>query len=235
MKPAEFADTLKEIYGDNLKSVILYGSAVGNDHTKKYSDFNIFCILSDPSPIQLAKSTKAIKKWVKKGNPPPHFFDPSHIETSLDVFPLEFMDIRDRHEVLVGDDPLRGITIDAKNLRHQCESELKGKLLHLRAFYALNSNNQKRVMDMTIRTFSTFLAAFKGIIRLTGKTPSNNSKETIEGLAKIIDINPQVFMDIINIRTGEDVLPRGDDAIEMFERYLTEITTVTNYVDKMNV
>ena len=145
MTPFELAHELERIYGDQLKSVVLYGSAASDDYSKKFSDFNVFCILGDPSPGALAKSNGLVRKWVKKGNPPPHFFDPKHIETSLDVFPMEFMDIKDQHKVLLGKDPLHGISVDLKNLRHECESELKGKLLHLRAFYAENCNKPKMI------------------------------------------------------------------------------------------
>ncbi len=233
MTPHQLAHELERIYGEHLKSVVLYGSAASEDYSKKFSDFNVFCVLDDPTPAALSKSNSLIRKWVKKGNPPPHFFDPKHIETSLDVFPMEFMDIKDQHKVLLGKDPLEGISVDPKNLRHECESELKGKLLHLRAFYAENCNKPKLIAEIMIKSFPTFLAAFRGTLRLLGKKPPRDAKTTVELISAEVNINTEVFLQIIESRTGESLLPRGDEALEMFERYLTELTVISDFVDRI--
>ncbi|MBT3182395.1 MAG: hypothetical protein HN337_07810 [Deltaproteobacteria bacterium] len=233
MTPHQLAHELERIYGEQLKSVVLYGSAASNNYSKKFSDFNIFCVIDEPSPGALSKSNTIVRKWVKKGNPPPHFFDTKHIETSLDVFPMEFMDIKDQHKVLLGKDPLEGISVDPKNLRHQCESELKGKLLHLRAFYAENCNKPKLISEIMVKSFPTFLATFRGALRLLGKKPPREAKATVELISAEVDINTEIFLQIIESRTGESLMPRGDEALEMFERYITELTVITDFVDRM--
>lgn len=234
MTPHELAHELEKIYGDELKSVVLYGSAANNgEHSKKFSDFNVFCVLLSPTPASLARANKLAQKWIKKGNPPIHFFGPEHIETSLDVFPIEFLDMIDRHRVLIGKDPLAGIKVDLKNLRHQCESELKGKLIHLRAFYAANCGNPKAIAKMMIDSFPTFLAAFRAVLRLMNIAPSLNSKEVIERCAEAVGFNPEIFFEVTDIRQGVSFLPRGDNALSAFERYLTELEVITNYIDRL--
>lgn len=233
MTPHELAHELKVIYGEDIKAVVLYGSAAGGNHSKKFSDFNVFCVLSDTTPALLSKSNSVVRKWVKKGNPPPHFFSPRHIERSLDVFPIEFLDMLDRHQVLAGSDPLEGIQVDKKNLRHQCESELKGKLLHLRSFYAANCHKQKRLAKMMVESFPTFLAVFRAILRLAGEAPPGDARAVVERLAAKTGFNPQVFLEIIAIRQGASYLPRKDEASQAFERYLTELDLITKYVDEM--
>jgi predicted nucleotidyltransferase len=233
MTPHEFAHQLEKDCDGNVESVILYGSAVGGDFSKEYSDYNLIVILKDPSPTRLAQTGPLVRKWVKKGNPAPHFFDPQHIEKSRDVFPLEFIDIADRHEVLFGTDPFKDMKINRANLRHQCESELKGKLLYLRAFYSLNCHKPKRVAQMMLRSLPGFIAVFRGVAHLIGQTPEKEARQLIEQLSKQIDFNPTPFMDLLAVREGITFLPRREEAISAFEKYLTEIATITNYVDKM--
>jgi len=234
MTPHEFAHDLEETCGDNLESVILYGSAVGTDFSKEYSDYNTIVILKDTSPSELSMMGKLVRKWVRHGNPPPHIFDRTHIEQSRDVFPLEFTDIADRHEILFGNDPFKNMKIDRVNLRHQCESELKGKVLHLRSYFTLNSHKPKRISKMMLATFPGFVAVFKGVTHLIGEPPEKETRRLVEQLAKRIDFNPQVFMDLILVREGNAFLPRRAEALSAFERYLTEIQTITNFVDRMN-
>ncbi len=235
MSPHDFARELERIYGDDLKSVVLYGSAAGGDFSKRFSDFNVFCVLSDVSPGMLARSNRIVRKWMKKGNPPPHFFGSDHIERSLDVFPMEFMDMLDRHETLLGSDPLKGIAVDAKNLRHQCESELKGKIIHLRTFYAANCNKPKSLSHMMVESFPTFLAAMRAILRILQETPPRDARAVAELIGTRVGLNPTVFFDIIDIRRGTGLLPRKDDALTAFEQYLTELDALTSYVDKMTM
>lgn len=231
MTPHEFAHELENIYSAELKSVVLYGSAAGGEHSKKFSDYNIFCVLSNISPAMLSRSNSIVRKWIKNGNPPPHFFGPAHIERSLDVFPMEFMDMLDRHETLMGHDPLAGVEVDTKNLRLQCESELKGKLIHLHTFYAANCHKPRRLMDMMLESFPTFMAAMRAAIRILGEKPPSDSRAVVELVATRAGLNPSVFMDIIDIRRGDALIPRKDNALVAFEQYLTELDALTIYVD----
>lgn len=232
MLPSEFASQMEKIHEGNLESVILYGSAVGTDFSKKFSDYNLIVILKDCSPGELVKSSKLVRKWMKQGNPPPLFFDPNHVETSRDVFPLEFIDIRDRHQTLFGTDPFAHVSIDQRNLRHQCESELKGKILHLRSFFSANNHRPGKVANMMITSFPTFTAVFRGVLTLMDETVPQERRNVVEKLSQKIDFNPTVFLDIINIREGNTKPPRYGEALEAFEEYLTALESITSFVDQ---
>jgi hypothetical protein len=137
--------------------------------------------------------------------------------------------------VLVGEDPLQGINVDVANLRHQCESELKGKLIHLRTLYAANCHRPRRLAHLMVDSFPTFHAAMRGTLRLLGETPPKDARAVVELVGQRVDINPTIFFDIIDIRRGEGLLPRGNEALIQFERYLTELAALTKYVDEMQL
>ena len=233
MTPHELAHELEKIYGDELHSVVLYGSAATADFSATYSDYNVFCVLASPTPAALAKANPVVRRWVREGNPPPHFFGTEHIARSLDVFPIEFLDMQERHQVLLGSDPLAGVALDARHLRHQVESEMKGKLLHLRTFYAATCDRPKEVARMMVASFPTFMAAFRAALRLMGEPPPADAQAVIERLAQQIGINPEIFLEIALIRQGASILPRKAEALAAFEQYLTELEAVTTYVDRM--
>lgn len=235
MTPQDLAHELEKIYGENLLSVVLYGSAATEEYSEKFSDYNVFCVLTSPSTTELARSNSLVKKWTKNGNPSPHFFGAEHIHNSLDVFPLEFLDIKDRHKILFGNDPLKNMSIDPKNLRHQCEAELKGKLIHLRSFYATNCHKPKVVARVAMESFSTILTALRGTLRLLGKKPPRDSRAAVEIIAQQIGLTLEIFHQMIAIRQGQMIMPMGEDALGMFERYLTAVELITNYVDRMRI
>lgn len=232
MKPAELTTQLKTVYGENLASVILYGSSADGDFQKGYSDHNVIIILRNLAPVEIAKSNTTIKKWAKAGNPLPLFFTTQIINEAADVFPIEFYDIKERHKVLYGSDPFINIKIDLKNLRHQCEHELRSKLLNLRPRLALFADKPRELINLIIGSSSSFFAIFGGVLQLTGIKPESSKRAIAEQLAKVADMNPSIFIEIVDVREGARIW-RKEEAIEKFESYLTSIEGVVKYVDNL--
>lgn len=227
----EFVNNVHSTYENKLKSVVLFGSAATEDFSKKYSDYNVIIVLDTLLPADLEKSVKIVGKWIKSGNPAPLFFDIDHINTSTDVFPIEFFDIKENRKVLFGEDPFTNIEIDGKNLRHQCESELKGKILQLYSRYVQTGGKDKEIAELMMESLSTFLSIFKGIVRLLGHKPETTKRALVEQLSTMIDFNPNIFMELLDVRDGNKVLPRKD-AAEKFEDYVTEIRSIADFIDK---
>lgn len=231
MNPQELTDKLRDIYGENLGSVILYGSAADGEYHQGLSDHNIIIVLKNLAPVELAKPNAVLKKWVKAGDPPPLFFSAEIISGSADVFPIEFFDIIERRKILFGDDPFKDVRIDPKNLRHQCEHELRSKLITLRSRFSLISDRPREVIRLILESSSSFFAAFGGLLRLAGARPKLSKKELAEQLTKLTGIDTSIFMELVEVREGSKIW-RKEEALEKFEQYLTSISAVVKYVDK---
>lgn len=230
--PEEFTEELKKIYVDNLKSVILYGSAASGEYLKKISDFNLLVILERASLSELKKISPLVKKWIKLGNPPPLMFTLERFRSSSDVFPIEFLDIRDCRKILYGFDPFPDLTIETQNLRLELEHELKGKLIQIRERYLTTEGKPKQVKELLIKSFSTFLVLFRNVLRLYGEEPPLKKLVALEKLAAKIPFDLEVFQKIEELRKGNKSIP--DIEIEtIMERYLKAIETITDTVDKL--
>src|SRR5215813_2451039 len=70
-KLTELVDRLKKSHGERLISVVLYGSAAGDDYVVKFSDLNILCVLSEVTPRELGHSEAVFRWWHDQGNPSP--------------------------------------------------------------------------------------------------------------------------------------------------------------------
>ncbi len=55
-KIEDFVKRMRAAAGENLESVILYGSAVAGDFHPEFSNLNLFCVLRDSSLPELAGS-----------------------------------------------------------------------------------------------------------------------------------------------------------------------------------
>src|SRR3970282_16930 len=82
-----FVEDLKNLYSDQLVSVILYGSAAGEDFVAGRSDINTIVILKKVDFDSLQKYQTRQKKFERLGIVAPLFLEPEYIRTSADSLP----------------------------------------------------------------------------------------------------------------------------------------------------
>src|SRR5271165_1889709 len=129
---SEFVEKLKAAAGANLVSVILYGSGAEGEFHLEHSDLNLLCVLRDASFGSLSKIAEVVEWWRGKKHHPPLVLTPGELKTSADVFSIEFVDMKQRHRLLHGEDVLSSLNIPMTLHRAQLEYELREKLFLLR-------------------------------------------------------------------------------------------------------
>ena len=228
----KFVEEIKRVCGDNLKSVILYGSKASGESTKKFSDYNLLLVLNKISFQDLKSITFIADKWIKQKNPPPLIFSAERLNKSTDVFPIEFLDMKEHHKVLYGDDPFTDMQINLRHLRHECESELKGKLLKLRQGYMNTGGKTSGVRELLISSVSTFLIVSRHILYLLGRTPPAKRLDALNMLSEHIKINTEPFISILKMKNEEKETSKLDPVV-IFEQYIEEIEKIVDFVDDM--
>ncbi|MFH0948497.1 MAG: hypothetical protein V1833_05825 [Elusimicrobiota bacterium] len=226
---SKFVEEVKVIHGTNLKSVVLYGSKATGEDTKKHSDYNLLIILGDIKFGDLKSLSKIIKFWLKRGNPPPLLFTMDRFIKSADVFPIEFLDMKDNRKILYGEDPFENLEIKNTHLKHECEFELKGKLIKLQQGY-IASRNKSDIRNLLIKSVTTFLILFRNVVRLFNETPPAKRLDGLNILSEKIGLNPSVFVTIFNMKCGDkEAMKLNPEPI--MEKYLKEIEKVVDVVD----
>ena len=164
----EFSRGLGDIYGGELISVILYGSGASGEFIDSHSNLNLLVVLKDDSPARLKMASGLVRKPRFK-TISPLFFSREYINNSLDVFPIEFLDMKENYSVLLGLDILKDISVDTRNLRFQCEQELKLKLIRLRQLFLLESANKPLLKQALFKAFTSVMHILRNVIRLKGR------------------------------------------------------------------
>lgn len=90
----DFVKGLQKICADNLISVLLYGSGSSGEFTDKHSNLNLLVVLKDASLGNLKPVSGLVNKW-RFRLIHPLFFTEEYIRNSIDVFPIEFLDMKD--------------------------------------------------------------------------------------------------------------------------------------------
>jgi hypothetical protein len=137
------------------------------------------------------------KTYGKKRIASPLIMTPEYILNSLDVFPMEFMNIRLLHETVFGEDLFQNLVIDRSDLRLQCERELKVRLIGLRQGYLFSSGDAKILADLFINTISGYIPLFRGIILILGKEPPLRNEDVLTVLQEVSGVDTQVFKTVL--------------------------------------
>jgi len=237
-KPEEiFADIIedfKKIFGDDLISVILYGSGAGSDFNPGTSDLNFLIILSEEAIDHLDRAFETVSRWRKKNVATPLFMTKSYIESSLDSYPLEFLNIKKKYIHVYGEDVLKDLSLEAHHLRLQCEREIKGKLILLREGFLETEGKQKRIKKLIKASITAFISIFNGLLYLKGIEIPPTRREIIQSIAKEIPIKQEIFMKCLDIKEEKHGFS-SFEIKEIFKEYMVEVRKLWEIVDEMEI
>jgi len=231
MKLEELVSQLKLAYGDGLRSVVLFGSAVAGEHNAKSSDYNVLVIV-DTLPLARLRAVAAVSKaWAEDGNPPPLTFTASEWKSSSDIFPMEYADILERHRILFGDSPFDGILVAPSDLRLQVEQQTMGKLLQLRQATMGAGGDSRLQLEVLEKSLSTLMVIFRGVSRLVAQAPSQDYEELTRILAQRAGFSAEPFAKVIRHVRGTEKIPR-ESAAGILEGYLAAMERLVAYLNE---
>ncbi len=232
----KYTDMLVEIFGENLYSLILFGSAAraskrnGDDFKEGASDVNTVIILEEVTTLQLNIIIDIGRKLKGKGLAVPLIFKRGHILSSLDTFPLEFSDMKHNHIILHGANPLENAEIETNNLRHQCEVEFKGQLVQLRRAYLAASEDQDKLTELLSTSVTSITAACRGMVLIAGKTPPENKSDLLKLVHNDYNVDTSPIIEALRIKHRES--GGATAALEsLFDNYMTTIENLADVVD----
>lgn len=228
----EFTQNVQSIFSSDLTSIILYGSGAKGEYVPKQSDINFLIVLSQEGIEDLDQALEIIPKWQKRNVSVPLFLTKEYINSALDTFPIEFLDMKNAYKLVYGEDVLKDLEIKNDDLRHQVERELRGKLLQLRKGFLSTGNERDELRAMLAASVSTFVSIFEGLLYLKGeKTPATKAK-ILEKTAELFGLQKNVLMQLINIKTGQwhGSKVQLRDITKVF---IGEIKKLVEIVDKM--
>lgn len=225
----DFITQVKNIYADGLISIILYGSAASGEFVDKHSNINLLIILSNTDPPNLNKISATVRKN-KFRILNTLFFTPDYIKSSTDVFPIEFLDMKENYVVLWGQDILKDLKVDIKNLRFQCEQELKAKLINLKRSY-LRNQNKRALKNLLLKSFNSTLHILRNLVRLKGKIPSYLKVEILKEIAGEFPINIAIFNKILEVK-NKNLRLTYNETEGLFFNFVREVENLIDIVDR---
>ncbi len=228
----EFVTRLRQAAGENLQSVVLYGSAASGEFHPDFSNVNLLVMLRDTSFATLSAIAPVVEKWGRQKHHPPLVLTRRELERSADVFSIELLDMKQRHRMLFGDDPLVNLQIPMHLHRAQVEYELREKVILLRERFLLTSGRERSLWDLLLGSLPAFATLFRHALIALGETGSMPRREAIQSLAVRVSFDPSAFLQVLDVRESK-AERRQFDVKDVFCCYLSGVEQVTEAVDKM--
>lgn len=219
--------------GASVVSAVLYGSAATKDYVPGKSDINVY-IVFDRIDLPLLQALRPVyAKYFKKLKSNPVTLDDEYITDSQDVFPMEFLEWKEKSVVFFGEDPLSGLNISGENLRLQIEQNLRGKKLRLIQSYFEMDPKRRQLQPFLLGTLPNFIVVARNVLRLLDAAVASDIYTMLGALERLSAIEMPTFKRLVRIKYEN--LKVGDAEIEiMFKDFIAEIDRLIIFIDKFN-
>jgi predicted nucleotidyltransferase len=231
VKLTELVDRLKAALHDNLKTVVLYGSAVTGEFRAGHSDLNVLCVVDRADAALLEHAHGVADWWMRQGNLAPLIFTVDELRHSADVFAIELLDMKLHHRILYGTDFLDDFEVPLHLHRLQVERELRTAWLRLRQAILAAPLSNKVHVDIMLKSVSPFCALFRHALLALGHDMPATKRETVNAIASLTGANPTAFQTILDLREGKRKKSEIDVEVSL-NAYLELVEVVTNEVDR---
>jgi len=220
-------------YQEKIHSIHITGTAITDDFKDKISDVNSVIVLKEMSMKFLELLAPLGKKYGKQSVAAPLIMTPGYIMSSLDVFPIEFLNFKRIHSTVYGEDILEGIEIQRMDLRQQCERELKTKLIWLRQGYLSSQGDRKLLAESFARSITDYIPLFRGILVLLGQEPPVIQSEVIETLGRAAGVDTGAFVKVLK-KKHERIKLTIEELKTIFQDYYTATEKLSAIVNEIN-
>ncbi len=212
-------DDLKNIYAENLVSVVLYGE-----------NNNLLTIFNSLDAHDIKKAAPAIKKWIKTKNPLPIVMSECEWLSSADIYPIEYTEIKNSYKILHGKDIVQLISVSKQDLRLKCEYEIKNLLVKIREIYLGNSDNAKFMVKTLEEVSFNLVRILKSASSLFNISAQGQYGEIIQKISEKTDFDGEIFVKILSAKENNKKIPHSEIE-EIVQRTINGIYLLYNFIN----
>jgi hypothetical protein len=231
---SEITGDYRTIFGEELISIILYGSGAGEDYVPGKSDLNFLITLTDRGIEELDRALDTVGRWRKRNVAIPLFMTRSYVAGSLDAYPVEFLNMKRRYRVVMGEDVLAPLAFDPQLIRLQLERELRGKMLHLRSGYFGTEGKADKIRELIGASLTAFVSLFGALLCLKKLEIPSGKRDIITAVGKAFGFDATVFLKCEEIRRRADHFSSAE-VQAVFRDYLRGVGHLCELIDRMDV
>ncbi len=176
-----FVAEARQVFGSELVSVVLYGSAA-EGKLRKTSDVNLILVLEEFSPDRADRLRDPLRTAYAAIRLEAMFLLSSEVPAAVEAFAVKFADILHRRRVLHGPDPFAEIRPSRAAELARLRQVLLNLILRLRQRYLLRSLRDEQAAALVADTAGPLRACAEALLELKGQ-PAPSPKLSLEQVA----------------------------------------------------
>ena len=199
-----FVMELENALGNELGSVVLFGSVARGESHEGLSDVNLLVLLEHADRSTLARGAPVAQRWRETAGAVPLIFTPDEWRRSADVFPIELADMQDHRRVLHGPDPVAELEVSPANLRLQLEREIRGKLAFMRRGVFLAADHPADLGRLLLGSAPSIASYLRAVLRLTREKVPSGTPDVARAACARMGLSADPFVDVWRGRDKAD-------------------------------
>lgn len=169
---AELVEAASVALGSDLRSVLLFGSAA-EGRLRANSDVNVLMLLTTFDAVRVDALREPLRLAHAAARVEVMFLLEEELPVAAELFAVKFNDLRLRHRVLYGSDPVQALHIDPAELRRRLREVLLNLAIRLRERYVLVSLREEQLVRVIAEVAGPLRASAVALLGLQGKTAAS--------------------------------------------------------------
>jgi hypothetical protein len=216
---------LSQLFSARLRSLVAYGDSSGPER----APIATLAVVDGLTADDLRACADRVAAWHDAGLATPLLVGVHEFGRSLDVFPYEFGAILADHVVVCGESPFEGLRVDSAHLRHACEIQARGHLLHLREAYIETRGRSDALADLITRSAAPLTTLVRSVARLAGDG-GGDARSAAAIVERAAGAPSGSLSEIVKWSSGEQI--SSEEARRLFPDYLDAVERLTQFIDQ---
>jgi hypothetical protein len=225
-------EELTRAAGPNLAGLVLYGGLARGRFRAGQSDVNVVVLLHDASASALAAVAPALQTARRAAAVEPMILTPGEVPAAAVAFPTKFLDIKDHHVVLAGEDCFVNLDVPREAIRRRVAQQLRNLALRLRRRYLTivdDPEGRAATLAGVARPLALEAAA---LLRLAGQQvpPEDRTAAIFDAAATAFDLDRDVLAHLAALRQQPETT---EDVSELFAKILPIVSRLADRADQL--
>jgi hypothetical protein len=227
----QFVTLARSAMGENLESVVLYGSTVRGDAQAPYSDLNLLCVVRSAARAELEKMASLVNWWSQgQGQRSPLIFTADELRRSADVFAIELLDMKRAHRVLYGAEIIASIQVPMNLHRVQVEHELRTLIQKLRQHYLHGPAEEASLRTVLAKSVSSVVTLLRHTLIAMDHDAPIDRHDVLNQIHKHMGVNVHALQAVLELRTTSNA--KGN-AGALYGNYLELLEHICDQLDRV--
>jgi len=219
---------LRGALGDNLYSVVLYGSAARGDFVAGVSDLNLLIVLNESNPRAHDALARALRG---RTNVEPLAIGRPGLRRTARAFPAKFAAIRRTGRPVYGPDPLASVPHFPELERFAAEQALRNVRLRLVYNYIRRGGDVKTYARFVVDFIPALYAACNAALELEGHAIPKGRDEQARLYVSVFGVDTRVLAEVIEIKKSKQPLAPAQVS-SIHERLFALVMAALDWAEK---